>query len=97
MSQVSIDQKVIDARRETQILGGFSADVHLRMFTFVVVVDGNNVVLDGSVKDGSAKDLAEHIALGVDGITHVDNRISIETQKQPVPAAQTADAERHGG
>lgn len=70
--------KVADARREAQILTSYDMNPHLHAFEFSVAVDGNEAVLGGNVEDGVAKDLAEQIAMGVSGITHVDNRIRID-------------------
>ena len=67
-----------DTRRESQIQTGLSMNPHLRNFDLTVAVDGNKAVLSGNVEDGIAKDLAEQIAQGADGITNVDNRILVD-------------------
>ena len=70
-------EQIADVRREAQIMTTYGMNRHLRDFNLSVMVDGNKAVLDGTVQDGVAKDLAEQIAMGVDGIRHVDNRIVV--------------------
>ncbi|MBL8297645.1 MAG: BON domain-containing protein [Rhodanobacteraceae bacterium] len=74
----TVSEQVADARRETQILTGFAMNPHLRGLELAVTVDGNKAVLDGNVEDNFAKDLAEQIATGADGVKHVDNRILVD-------------------
>jgi osmotically-inducible protein OsmY len=94
----TMNEKISDARRESLILSGFNMNSHLQAFTFAVVVDGNSAVLDGSVGDSAARDLAEQIAMTVEGIRHVDNRISVDASTHPADAAQTIETEgRKGG
>jgi len=71
-------EQIADVRREAQIMTTYGMNRHLRDFNLSVMVDGNKAVLDGTVQDGVAKDLAEQIAMGVDGIRHVDNRIVVD-------------------
>lgn len=72
-------EHVNDARREAQIWTSFAVNPHLHAFELTVKVDGNKAVLNGKVENSVAKDLAEQIAQGVDGITHVDNRIVVDS------------------
>ena len=74
----TLNEQVADARRETQILTGFSMNRHLHAFDLTVIVDGNKAVLNGMVEDGIDKDLAGRIAADADGIKFVENRIVIE-------------------
>ena len=75
-------EKVLDGRREAQILTTYDMNSHLRSFDLSVAVEGSHAVLGGNVRDDIAKDLAEQIAMGVDGITHVDNRIHVDADYQ---------------
>lgn len=65
------------ARRESQILTGFQLNPHLRDIGLSVHVDGNKAVLDGVVDSSIAKELADQIAHGADGIKFVDDRIVV--------------------
>lgn len=70
--------QVMDARHEAQIQASFNTNRHLRPFELSVNVDGAKAVLEGKVDEAVCKDLAEQIALGVDGIRTVDNRILVD-------------------
>lgn len=71
-------EQLADARRETQILTSFGMNRYLNGFDLAADVDGNKAVLAGKVDDVIAKDLAERVALSVDGIGRVENRIIID-------------------
>lgn len=79
----AISQQVTDARREAQIWTSYAMNPHLRAFDISVKVDGNKAMLDGKVESDIEKDLAEQIALGVEGIKHVDNRLAVEANYVP--------------
>lgn len=76
-SSGSFNVRLDAARRESQILTGFQLNPHLRDVGLSVHVDGNKAVLDGVVDSSIAKELADQIAHGVDGIKFVDDRIVI--------------------
>lgn len=88
-SQDTVSEQVADVRREAQIWTSYGLNPHLRAFDLSVNVDGNKAVLDGKVESRVAKDLAEQIALGVEGIKHVDNRIVIEPDYIPPKPASS--------
>jgi len=64
-----------DARRQTQIATVYATNALLRDDVLIVTVTGANVTLVGKAGSTVEKDLAEQIALSVDGIEHVDNLI----------------------
>lgn len=66
-----------DLTREAQISTVFAMSPLLRDSVLIVRVEGSNVSLVGKVGNVVEKDLAEAIALSVDGIKHVDNLIGI--------------------
>ena len=82
-SQESASQQVGDARREAQIWTTYAVNPHLKAHDLKVEVKGGTATLDGKVENGAAKDLAEQIALGVDGIKKVDNRIVVDASYVP--------------
>jgi osmotically-inducible protein OsmY len=83
----TMSEQITDARREAQIWTSFAINPHLHAFELSVKVDGNKAVLEGKVEEGVAKDLAEQIAQGVEGIAHVDNRIVVDAHyERPAPA-----------
>lgn len=76
-SSGNFSQRLDDARRESQILTGFNLNPHLRDVGLSVHVDGNKAVLDGVVDSSVAKELADQIAHGADGVKYVDDRIVV--------------------
>lgn len=70
-------QEVIDARQETQIWTTYALSPYLRANDLSVSVHDGKATLTGKVSDDVNKDLADQIALGVDGIKKVDNRIEV--------------------
>lgn len=79
----SVSDQIGDARREAQIWTTYATNPHLHAFDLKVEVKGNKATLQGKVQSGAAKDLAEQIALGVDGIKQVDNRLVIDANYEP--------------
>jgi hyperosmotically inducible periplasmic protein len=83
----SVGSQVADARREGQIWTSYAVNPHLRALDISVKVDGGNAVLTGKVENSIEKDLAEQIALGVDGIKHVDNQLAVDHSYVPAKRA----------
>lgn len=76
-------QDVQDARREAQIWTTYGFNPNLRASDIGVEVNGSTAILTGTVESGVEKDLAEQIALSVDGIGKVDNRLRIDAAFVP--------------
>src|SRR3954468_6431139 len=70
-------QDVIEARQETQIWTTYALSPYPRANNLQVSVHEGKATLTGKVAESVNKDLAKQIALGVDGIKSVDNRIEI--------------------
>jgi osmotically-inducible protein OsmY len=79
----NVSQEVSDARREAQIWTSYAVNPHLKAHELKVEVKGDRATLSGKVENGVAKDLAEQIALNVEGIRHVDNRIEVDANYEP--------------
>jgi hyperosmotically inducible periplasmic protein len=82
-SAASTTQAVIEARQESQIWTAYALSPHLRASDLKVAVTLGHAVLTGHVSEDMKKDLAKQIALGVDGIKSVDNRIDISSSLLP--------------
>jgi len=78
----SLSADVREARMEGQIIGAYTLNRHLNPFEINVDVEGNGVTLSGEVEEAIDKELAEQIALGVDGIDKVDNKIAVNSNYQ---------------
>jgi hyperosmotically inducible periplasmic protein len=74
----TVSQDVTDARQETQIWTTYALSPYLRDNDLKVSVHNGKATLTGKVEDSVDKDLAKQIALGVDGVEEVDNKIVID-------------------
>lgn len=72
-----VSQEVIDARQEAQIWTTYALNPYLRANELQVSVHKGTATLRGSVDEGINKELAGEIALGVDGVKEVDNKINV--------------------
>lgn len=73
-----LSQDITEARQESQIWTTYALSPYLRALDIDVSVDQGVATLSGKVDEGVSKDLAEQIALGVSGITRVDNQIVVQ-------------------
>ena len=84
-----VSAEVLEARLETQIWTAYALSPILRAFDLKVLVRRDNAILTGSVAEDANRDLARQIAISVDGIRSVDNRI--EVVPNMVPVAKSGD------
>lgn len=77
------DQNVTEARQESQIGTTYALNPHLRNTDLEVSVQGDKATLTGIVDEDVSRDLAEQIALGVNGIKNVDNQITVQEDYTP--------------
>jgi osmotically-inducible protein OsmY len=82
-SSESTSQQIGDERREAQIWTTYAVNPHLKAHKLDIEVDNGTATLSGKVDSGAAKDLAEQIALGVDGIKKVNNNITVDANYEP--------------
>lgn len=78
-----VPQDVAEARQETQIWTTYALSPYLRAADLTVQVDDDKATLSGMVDEEVNRDLAEQIALGVDGVEEVDNRITVQADYVP--------------
>ncbi|MDP9137733.1 MAG: BON domain-containing protein [Pseudomonadota bacterium] len=83
----TVGQDVTEARQETQIWTTYALSPHLRANDLKVSVDNGKATLSGTVEEGVNKDLAKQIALGVNGITSVDNQIVVQPEYVAAPSS----------
>jgi len=76
---VASTQSVTDVRQEVQIWTSYALNPYLRVNNLQASVKDGKATLTGKVQEGLSKELANEIALGVDGIKEVDNQIMIVT------------------
>ncbi|QND85086.1 BON domain-containing protein [Chromobacterium vaccinii] len=85
-------QEVLDARQEAQIATIYALNPYLRHNNLKVVVAQGTATLSGNVEDDVNRDLAKEIALGVSGVTRVENQIVIQSNQDPQASAYTGEA-----
>ncbi|MGH8354985.1 MAG: BON domain-containing protein [Pseudomonas sp.] len=72
-----------EARQEGSIWTAFALNRHLSPFRIDVDVENGRALLSGQVESAVERDLAEQVALGIDGIQSVDNQLKVDPQIQP--------------
>lgn len=88
-------QEVIEARQESQIWTTYALSPYLRANDLKVSVHEGKATLTGNVAEDVNKDLAKQIALGVDGIKSVDNKIEVvPNYKAPAQSADRSYGEK---
>lgn len=86
-------QELTDARQETQIWTTYALSPYLRSSDLKVTVHDGHAILTGKVNEDVNKELANEIALGVSGISDVDNQIEVLADYTPAPAAKSSYGE----
>lgn len=76
----------LDGRVET----AYTLNRHLNPFSIDTKVENGVVTLTGAVESDIDRDLAEQIALGVNGVTDVDNQLTIKTNAR-ITAEDTSE------
>lgn len=79
----TVSQEITNARQETQIWTTYALSPYLRANDLKVVVQDGKATLSGTVEEDVNKDLAKQIALGVDGVKTVDNKIVVRADYAP--------------
>lgn len=92
----TVSSDVVNARQEAQIETTYALSPYLRAHDIDVVVVEGKATLTGIVDEDVNKDLARQIALGVPGITSVDNNLVVNADHTPPTRART-DGERSFG
>ena len=96
LAQEPTASAVTEARMEGSIATAFALNRHLNPFRIQVQVEGTTAVLTGTVENSVNRDLAEQVALGIEGIDEVDNRLQVDTDVDQSDAERTSLANRLG-
>jgi len=89
-----ISEALNDARLEGQLWTSYALNRHLNPFDLKVEVRDGTAVVSGKVEESVQRDLAKEIALGINGIERVDNRIEVASDQA---IRRSTDGERHFG
>jgi osmotically-inducible protein OsmY len=79
----TVSQEVTNARQESQIWTTYALSPYLRASDLKVSVQNGKATLTGTVEEEANKELAKEIALGVNGIKEVDNKILVQVDSVP--------------
>jgi osmotically-inducible protein OsmY len=71
-------RELSEARQEGSIWTAFALNRHLNPFTIDVDVENGSAKLTGKVETAVERDLAEQIALGIEGVKKVDNQLTLD-------------------
>lgn len=88
-ADVATDLK--EARQEGSVWTAIALNRHLNPFTIGVDVKNGVAVLSGSVESDIDRDLAEQVALGVEGVQKVDNQLKVDPNVEPRAAGTEPD------
>ncbi|MCR4507695.1 BON domain-containing protein [Pseudomonas sp. 32.2.56] len=77
-AQSDTSRELSEARQEGSIWTAFALNRHLNPFTIDVDVENGSAKLTGKVETDVERDLAEQIALGIDGVKEVDNQLTLD-------------------
>lgn len=73
-----LDRQLSDARQEGSVWTAIALNRHLNPFKIDVDVESGTAILTGTVESDIDRDLAEQVALGIDGVNKVDNRLQVD-------------------
>lgn len=82
---------VSEARQEGSIWTAIALNRHLNPFKIDVDVESGVARLSGSVESDIDRDLAEQVALGIDGVKKVDNQLKVDPNLEPRAASTEPD------
>ncbi len=74
----STSEEIAEARQEAKVETTYALSPYLRAHDIEVSVKDGKATLSGTVDEDINKDLAQQIALGVSGITSVDNQLEVK-------------------
>jgi osmotically-inducible protein OsmY len=92
--QGDLSSQLTEARQEGSIWTAFALNRHLSPFKIDVDVENGSARLTGSVETSVERDLAEQVALGIEGVNKVDNQLQIDPQIEPTVSSEPTLAQR---
>jgi osmotically-inducible protein OsmY len=92
--QGDLSSQLSEARQEGSIWTAFALNRHLSPFKIDVDVENGSALLTGSVETSVERDLAEQVALGIDGVNKVDNQLQVDPQIEPAVSSEPTLAQR---
>lgn len=90
LAQETPQSDVSNARMEGSVTTAFALNRHLNSDPIQVQVRGRTAILTGSVENGVNRDLAEQVALSIDGIDEIDNQLTVDSDASDSDAELTS-------
>jgi osmotically-inducible protein OsmY len=92
--QGDLSSQLSEARQEGSIWTAFALNRHLSPFKIDVDVENGKALLTGSVETAVERELAEQVALGIEGVNTVDNQLQVDPQIEPIASNEPTLAQR---
>lgn len=92
--QGDLSSQLSEARQEGSIWTAFALNRHLSPFKIDVDVENGSALLTGSVETAVERDLAEQVALGIEGVNKVDNQLKVDPKIEPTVSSEPTLAQR---
>jgi len=89
-----MSSQLSEARQEGSIWTAFALNRHLNPFDLTIDVEGGTATLGGAVETDVERDLAEQVALGIEGVKAVDNQIMVNPRIEPRGQSSSGLAQR---
>lgn len=86
-----MSRQLTEARQEGSVWTAFALNQHLSPFSIDVEIENGVAVLTGEVESQVDRDLAEQVALGVEGVREVDNQLKVEGENADRAADENKD------
>jgi osmotically-inducible protein OsmY len=93
-AQQDLPSQLAEARQEGSIWTAFALNRHLSPFKIDVSVEQGTATLKGKVENEVDRELAQRIALDVQGIDNVDNQLEIDANVAAEPGTKANLAQR---
>lgn len=93
-AQAETSGALAQARQEGSVWTAIALNRHLNPFKIGVHVENGTAVLTGNVESDIDRDLAEQVALGVEGINKVDNQLKTDARIAPKTSTEPDFAQR---
>ncbi|MBQ0742512.1 MAG: BON domain-containing protein, partial [Pseudomonas sp.] len=75
-------RQLSEARQEGSVVTAIALNRHLNPFKIDVEVENGTAVLTGEVESDVDRDLAEQVAMSVDGVQKVDNQLTVDVDAE---------------
>src|SRR3989338_3252294 len=89
-----VSAQIKEARQEGSLWTAYALNRHLNPFTIDVDVEQGTAILTGTVESEVDRELAEQVALGIEAIRKVDNKLLVDAQYHPKVSSEPSLSQR---